>query len=94
MFRGVYRHVRFVGGGSMKHSIVLLFNGGQVTLKSWRRAMHPKHLHRELATYASELFPSWQWASDGDAGAVINPEDSDCLLMLVDNPRSASVPFL
>lgn len=78
----------------IRHEARLLFNGGEVTLKSWRKAMPTDALARELCSIASTLFKSWTWTEDGEAGLAIEPtEFGHCLLLLIDSPVS-EVPCL
>ncbi len=77
------------------HEARLIFTGGEVTLKKWRRSMPLETLSREVASLASGLFDSWQWAADPAAGIVIEPTTgSNCLLMLIDKPSAEESPYL
>lgn len=75
----------------MRHELILLFNGGQVSLKQWKRAMPDSYLDREMKVIASNLFDEWEWSADGEAGMVIEPKGQDCLLMMVSNRRPLQV---
>ena len=74
------------------HEARLLFNGGEVTLKSWKRRMPPEILSRELAAIAQTLFKGWDWTEDGEAGMAIEPtEFGSCMLLLIDSPVEGAV---
>lgn len=76
----------------IRHEARLLFNGGEVTLKSWRRGMSVEVLARELSSIASTLFKSWTWTEDGEAGMAIEPtEFGSCMLLLIDSPVGGAV---
>lgn len=89
---GLARH--FFLKVDMKHKLIFLFNGGQVTVKSWNRFMHPELLQSATAVAANQFFDSWEWASDGEAGMVAMPHGLDVCLMVVDNPKTGKEPCL
>jgi hypothetical protein len=74
-----------------RHEAKFCFQGGEITLKHWRKRMPVETLARELSALASTVFDSWQWTNDGEAGLAIEPVGKlDALLLIVDNPTQCA----
>jgi hypothetical protein len=54
----------------MTWRILLAYPGGECTLTRYRKPMPIQDVTRKAASHASELFPSWRWAEDGEIPAI------------------------
>ena len=66
--------------------ILLAYPGGELTLHQYRVEVPTHQAMRKAASMATDLFPSWEWASDGDI-AAIEPHGSPCLVLIVGGSR-------
>lgn len=67
--------------------LLLAYPGGEVTLFQYKRAVPDHDVGRKMATIASELFPAWGWAEDGEIPAIWDLTDENRAILAVDGPR-------
>lgn len=69
----------------MTPRILFQFRGGEIELFRYKRAVPIQQATEKLQKYATEIFPSWEWAKDGDVPAI-EALESENMLLLVEGP--------